>query len=598
MNIKDKLLSLLSSGMSPEQHGYENVARAKFINFIVYFSLLVCFYLLTLYIIRNAPLRDFIVLVIVIICVFFIILIQWRTKSVVVSGISLSALVSIIILRGFFWQTMFGASTYLIFSFPVIAIYMNGKKRGAWWVFSVFIVSLFFWVLSLLGVFEPPIHSVEIFQMLLVYIGISIATFYYETIRLQNLETIKKQLVTDQLTGLPNRTALVYDIQKAKVSHLILVNIDGFKELNDFYGHPGGDEILTQLGLALGEWAAYGTVYRLYADEFAVLIDKQMKPDELNYIIENIRLHFKRDSFKLEAEEIKINVTMGIAEGNTKLLEMADIALGMAKKEHKGYKFAMEWEKIYSEYGENLAILKTLRNAIDNDRIVPYFQPIYDNRTGKIEKFETLVRVIDEEGRVISPIKFLDIAKKTKLYPYITRTMIKKSFEKFYLTPWQFSINLSVDDINDFETSEFIQLSLKESGMAKQIVFEITESEGIENFDSVSEFISQVKELGSKIAIDDFGTGYSNFSYLISLNVDFLKIDASLIRNLPYDKNLQIIVETIVTLSHRLGISTIAEFVHSSEVQEKVASMGIHHSQGYFLGKPEKDIITDGPFSR
>ncbi|NPU99806.1 MAG: bifunctional diguanylate cyclase/phosphodiesterase [Brevinematales bacterium] len=584
--------------MTPEKHGYENVAQARFINSIVYFSLLVCIYLFSLYIVRNAPLRDFIVLVIVIICILFIILVQWRTKSTVISGFSLSALVSMIILRGFLWQTMFGASTYLIFSFPVIAFYMNGKRRGSWWVFSVFLITLLFWISSLLGIFVPPVQPVELAQMLLVYIGISTATFYYETIRLQNLETMKKQLVTDQLTRLPNRTALVCDIRNSKVSHLILINIDGFKELNDFYGHPGGDEILKQVAQSLEERAHSGRVYRLYADEFAILIDKQMKPDELNYIIENIRLHFKRDSFKLEAEEIKINVTMGISEGNAKLLEMADIALGMAKKEHIGYKYAMDWEKIYSEYGENLAILKTLRNAIDNDRIVPYFQPIYDNRTRKIEKFETLVRVIDDEGKVIPPLLFLDIAKKTKLYPYITKTMIKKSFEKFYHTPWQFSINLSVDDINDYDTSEYIQLSLKESGMANQVVFEITESEGIENFDTVSEFISQVKELGCKIAIDDFGTGYSNFSYLISLNVDFLKIDASLIRNLPSDKNLQIIVETIVSFSHRLGISTIAEFVHSSEVQDKVVSMGIHHSQGYFIGKPDKEIVTEASFSR
>lgn len=140
----------------------------------------------------------------------------------------------------------------------------------------------------------------------------------------------------------------------------------------------------------------------------------------------------------------------------------------------------------------------------------------------------------------------------------------------------------------DPQTVQFILDKLEHSGIAKRVIFEILESEGIENFEEVRQFIDKVKQWGGRIAIDDFGSGYSNFAYILNLQVDFIKIDASLIKNIDTDKNSRIIVETIVDFAKRLGIKTVAEFVHSKEVFETVKEIGIDFSQGFYFHKPSE----------
>lgn len=163
------------------------------------------------------------------------------------------------------------------------------------------------------------------------------------------------------------------------------------------------------------------------------------------------------------------------------------------------------------------------------------------------------MRVIAKDGKVIPPGFFLDIAKRTETYLNITKIIIKKSFEQFKDTNTEFSINLTIQDITDTYLREFIIMNLKEYNIGKQVVFEIVESEGIDNFDSVIEFIDMVKSYGCKIAIDDFGTGYSNFEYLLRLKADYIKIDASMIKNLDISEDSRVVVSTIVDFAKKNG---------------------------------------------
>ncbi|MBL8993398.1 MAG: EAL domain-containing protein, partial [Spirochaetia bacterium] len=224
-----------------------------------------------------------------------------------------------------------------------------------------------------------------------------------------------------------------------------------------------------------------------------------------------------------------------------------------------------------------------------------YFQPILNNHSRQIEKYETLVRLQGTDGKIIAPGLFLPIAKKTKLYGGISKRVIEKSFEALLASDMEFSINLSADDILNEETTAFLFATLKNcagsSGACSRLVFEILESEGIESYEIVSDFIRKVKVFGCKVAIDDFGTGYSNFEHLLRLQVDYIKIDASLIRTLDSDRNSQILVENIVDFSNKLGILTIAEFVHSQSVLEKVRELGVHFSQGYHIGEPKAHLV-------
>nr|WP_267905531.1 EAL domain-containing protein [Nitrosophilus alvini] len=235
--------------------------------------------------------------------------------------------------------------------------------------------------------------------------------------------------------------------------------------------------------------------------------------------------------------------------------------------------------------------VKKIKKAINYDRVVPYFQPIFDNRTGSAVSFECLMRMTDENYDLYLPGDFLEIAKKSRLYSELTKKMVTKCCEHFQNIDCKFSINLSVDDILNEEVVWYIKDEIKKYKVEDKIVFEIVESEGIEEYEEIAKFISDMKKMGCKIAVDDFGTGYSNFEHLLKLQIDYIKIDASLIKNLEHDKNAEIIVKTIVDFANRLGIGTVAEFVSSDKILAKVKKLGIGYSQGFFLGKPAPDTV-------
>ena len=198
------------------------------------------------------------------------------------------------------------------------------------------------------------------------------------------------------------------------------------------------------------------------------------------------------------------------------------------------------------------------------------------------------MRLIDENGEYVSPIHFLELAKKNKLYPKLTKIIVEKTFEIFKNLDAQVSINLSVHDILNEDVYSTIIEKLNEYKLGDKIVFELIESDGIENYEEVIEFITQVKKTGAKISIDDFGTGYSNFEYIMKLKVDYIKIDASMIKDIDKNLNSQMVTETIIDFARKMNIQTIAEFVHSQSVFDVVKEMGIDFAQGYFFGKPQK----------
>ena len=202
------------------------------------------------------------------------------------------------------------------------------------------------------------------------------------------------------------------------------------------------------------------------------------------------------------------------------------------------------------------------------------------------------MRLIEKDGKEVSPFFFLDIAKKSRLYKDLTHIVVSQAFEKFSGTSYEFSVNLSAEDIMIHDVSSWFFELANEYKVNNQVVIELVESEGIESFDMMDTFITNAKENGMKIAIDDFGTGYSNFEYLIKLNTDFLKIDGSLIKELDTDKKLYSVVETIVQFAKKNDIKTIGEFVASKELYDKIQELDIDYGQGFYLGKPKKDLVS------
>ncbi|MEJ5169126.1 MAG: EAL domain-containing protein, partial [Arcobacteraceae bacterium] len=266
----------------------------------------------------------------------------------------------------------------------------------------------------------------------------------------------------------------------------------------------------------------------------------------------------------------------------------ADLALQAAKKNHKNYIVFYDELDNLQEYENNMTWTKKLKVAIADDKIVVYFQPIVDNKTRRVVKYECLVRMIDD-NKIISPYFFLEVAKKTNQYTKMTKIIVEKAFKAFEYLSFDFSINISYDDIEQEWFLDFIKSMIKKYNthdIAKRVVFEILEDQSIKNYDVLKHFINEVKALGCKIAIDDFGSGYSNFEHIIKMNVDYLKIDASLIKNIAHDENSKKVTQTIVDFAKKLNLKTIAEYVENEEIFNETKSMGVNFSQGYYFSPP------------
>ncbi|MFA5232868.1 MAG: EAL domain-containing protein [Sulfurimonas sp.] len=419
----------------------------------------------------------------------------------------------------------------------------------------------------------------------------NINNYLEEKINEKTLE-LREQLYIDTLTGLPNRFSMFNDIVETYEGALLIINIDDFKEINDFYGHVAGDNILKKFSNRLKNMFKenqYVRLKRLSGDEFALLFVQ--KPSLENFIksAEKLISDVEKMIFLYNKNEISIRVTIGGAYQIERALEKADIALKSAKRQRKSFLLYDEKLNIEEQYKDNMEWVRKLKKAIEQDRIVPYFQPIFDNKSEKIVSYECLIRLVESNGNVVSPYQFLTIAKKSRLYGELTKIMVGKSCQHFENIDCDFSVNLSVSDMLDKDMVEYIKQKIKKHNVANKIIFEILESEGIENYEEVSLFIGEIKELGCRIAIDDFGSGYSNFEHLLKLDIDYIKIDGTLIKNLDKDVNAQVVVETIVDFANRLNILTVAEFVHNEAVFRKVKELKVNRSQGFFLGMPDNN---------
>lgn len=409
-------------------------------------------------------------------------------------------------------------------------------------------------------------------------------------------QKLMEQFYVDPLTSMPNLYKLRHDLESLNHFTLLLVNIDNFKLLNDFYGFVVGDFILESFANTLKERVQNATIYRVAGDEFAIVYNEKMHFYHLKAFLNHFIKELAHLKYAYAQTEIYVDCTFASCDSElpNDIFAKVNMALKYAKENRLKFWIYEDTMQLPQVYESNLAYATKIRKAIvDRSGIVPYFQPIIDNATNQIVKFESLCRLIDEQGVIHSPTAFIPVAKTIKVYDIITKTIIQKSFEIFSQVSYDFSINLSFEDIINEDIYEYIIEVLQSSKIGKRVTFELLESEKVDDFDKVIRFFREIKRYGVKVAIDDFGSGFSNFSYLINLRPDFIKIDGSLIENLDTDRNAQIVVETIVEFSKKLGIKTVAEFVHSSTILSAVKQLGIDYSQGYYIDRPSPYVSTD-----
>ncbi len=428
-----------------------------------------------------------------------------------------------------------------------------------------------------------------------------------DTVKLQQrirakAEKLQAQQHTDSLTGLPNLQSLTEALKSIAEEQrdfvaLLLIDIDHLQYVNELYGSDSGDRVLVQFANFLQMYAEgkrYST-YRVAGDRFVLMerapyLDTEKYEMELELFLDKLRALKVR--FHDDELPVGIDVTIGISFGQEKPFEHANMALRYAKERKKQFAVYNTLIDTTEKIKKDLNWKERIREAILDDRVVPVYHPIVDQR-GDIVKYEALMRIVEtreKQPHFISPLFFLDTAIFSKQYTSLSSNMVGKVFETARESDHVFTVNLSFDDISnkDFQRSLLEQITAK--GLGSQIILEITESEAITDYTIFNEFVKKARRLGIRIAIDDFGSGYSNFKYILDLQPDYVKIDGSLIKHIDTDPQSLVLTRAITRFCHELGITVIAEYVHSEMVFNILRSFGVDEFQGFYFYEPMEHI--------
>ncbi len=393
----------------------------------------------------------------------------------------------------------------------------------------------------------------------------------------------------DLLTKLPNRSALIHDIEiLQEEAMLIIVHMNQINMLKNIYGFDFTKKITMTKAQELQNIIRDEEVflYSLNLKEFAILVTKENLFDKYLLLLQHsILVNTNYYSHNLD-DTIDTDFTAGIAYGVSHLFNHADSVLQEAILSKIQYKIFESNQSTTQFQEDTLRRLQVYKNALHEGNIIPYFQPIIDAKTEKIMNYEALARLETSEGEIISPYYFLDSAKEDKSFEYFTRQMMQKVFNIYALNDIKISINISYENINSETMVDYIKNRLNKYG-GDGVTFEILESEEMTNYTVLKNFIQIVKNYGCKVSIDDFGSGYSNFTNILQLDIDYIKLDGSLVEKLNTDVNIRNMISGLLTYSKNAKIETIAEFVSSQELATTVKELGVDYMQGYFYGEPK-----------
>lgn len=436
------------------------------------------------------------------------------------------------------------------------------------------------------GFLTKPFDRMELLAHIRSYLSLSLVNRKYI------LSTVSP------ISGLPNRAAFREESPRLKRPKLFAIQMDHIGTIGRFYGETAANSIERRFADFLQATvreviSQENSLYHIHRGIFVVLMDDpldKLTRAEASAAAELMNRTFLGHQIFVDDVHYHSDYTLAISFAANKPLEEAELALYEAGRRKVDILFAGDIaEQTYSEIERNMIQLNNIKNAVNEHRFIPLFQPITEIQTGRIVKYEALIRMISPDGTVHSPAEFLHVAKNSRYYQDITQTVFEKSIEIFRDRTEDINVNLSVLDIHNEYTRAFLmRLFAENPDVAKRLTIEIVEEEGAVHYDTVKEFIRDVRAFGVKIAIDDFGSGYSNFQRIIDLNIDFIKIDGSLVRYICDDPVFENLVRVIKSFAAFSGIPVVAEFVESEEMIAILAEIGIEYAQGYYFGKPAR----------
>lgn len=413
----------------------------------------------------------------------------------------------------------------------------------------------------------------------------------------------------DSLTSLPNRRRFMSELdQRLNVSSandtnftVGILDLDGFKPINDIYGHIAGDRLLIKVGQRLSQISEEIFVARLGGDEFGIIFGGNLSNTEIttlgDHICDAVRIPFDLDSFKAN-----IGGSFGLARypdaGETAelLFERADYALYAAKEHSKG-RTVLFSEKHHAEIKKTTGIKRELREANLEDELSLNFQFIVDSSTGAPVGAEALARWSSPVLGDVSPMDFIKNAEQTGIISQLTEILLHKTLTEVSKWPEDLfiSFNLSAHDIGSaHHIKRLIKILLDSKFPPERLTFEITETDLLHDLSRAKETLLLLKSLGSKVALDDFGVGYSSLSYVQSLPIDRLKIDRSFIIEIEESRTSQAVVKTIIDLCSNLDLDCVVEGVETEGQLQILRDLGCKKIQGYLFSRPlpSKDALT------
>lgn len=420
----------------------------------------------------------------------------------------------------------------------------------------------------------------------------------------------------DPLTGLHNRRffneILEYEIDRAlrhKDEFAILsLDLDNFKTVNDSYGHLVGDQVLIHIAQLLKKQARKGdVVVRLGGDEFAVLLPGTSAVSAL-IVAESLRQAVHDYEYLIAQpmpKRINISTSIGVASfpadatSISDLLSGVDIALYQAKDSGKNFVCPLNsLENSLAQNKKMLVFSETLKSALKDERIVPYFQPIFACQGGELHAYEALARLVTEDGEIISAGMFIEAADKYGISLNLDHIMLRKvtafmaeQRAKTGQMPIVF-VNLTPQEIQRRDILKYAQeLCMQHQIAPANLVFEVTEREAIGDLSNMRNFLSALRKKGFAFALDDFGSGYNSFHYLRELHFEYVKIDGAFIANILDSKVDSVLIENLNNLCQQLGMKTLAEFVESEDIMQRLRRIGIDYAQGFHLGLPRPGFL-------
>ena len=421
------------------------------------------------------------------------------------------------------------------------------------------------------------------------------------------------QATHDSLTGLLNRrefenrvTQAIENARTEDVRHAICyLDLDNFKVVNDTSGHFAGDELLKQLTIKLRmELREADTLARLGGDEFGILLEgcsteNAREPAEaIRKIVEDFRFVWDNRSFRIGASIGLVQITRDSGT-LTDLLSAADSACYVAKEQGRNRVHVYQPDdKAVSERHGQMQWVQRIQDVLEQNRFRLFFQPIAKLHREADEKNlthgEVLLRMLDEDNKIVGPGSFIPAAERYQLMPAIDQWVVTNTLKTLTLDKIKVAehvssccINLSGQSISDIRFMDFLIGEISNSGVRPELlVFEITETAVIENLCNASKLISTLREMGCRFALDDFGVGLSSFGYLKNLAVDYLKLDGCFVKNMVVDNIDQSMVKAINQIGHTMGIKTIAEYVEDEATLDAVRNVGVDYAQGFIIAKP------------